>query len=219
MVYALMSGGGKNSTVALDRARGDSMDVGYLVSICAGSPDRIRFHGTPRTLIDEQAKSLGLEHITVQTATQSLEVAFQEALHKLKQLDVTGVIFGDIGLDSVRTWYEDRVNAAGLEHIEPNWGEPSIEIAWEVVERGYQALVVSVNRAHQATRFLGREFDADLVTEIGCTDGIDPSGERGEYHTLVFDGPAFARPVDFSIGDEFEFEAHKLIELAPLATV
>ncbi len=215
MTYALMSGGGKNSTLALDRARRDHMDVGYLVSICVGSPDRTRFHGTPRALIERQAESLGLEPIMVQTAVQDLEDAFQESLDELNGLGVEGVIFGDISLDSVRTWYEDRVNAAGLEHIEPNWGDPSIEIAWEVVERGYQSLVVSVNRAHSATKFLGREFDADLVTEIECSDGIDPSGERGEYHTFVFDGPAFEFPVDFSIGKHTEFEGHKLIELAP----
>jgi uncharacterized protein (TIGR00290 family) len=215
MAYALMSGGGKNSTLALDRARRDRMDVGYLVSIYAGDPERIRFHGTPRTLIERQAKSLGLQPITVQTSAQDLETAFQESLQTLVRLDVKGIIFGDIGLDSVRTWYEDRVKAAGLEHIEPNWGEPSIEIAWEVVERGYQAIVVSVNRAHHATRFLGREFDADLVTELGCTDGIDPSGERGEYHTFVYDGPSFVKAVGFSVGDESEFEAHRLIELAP----
>jgi uncharacterized protein (TIGR00290 family) len=219
MVYALMSGGGKNSTLALDRARRDRMDVGYLVSIYAGPLELTRFHGTPRALVERQAKNLGLEPIAVQTTTLDLETAFQESLRRLNELEVKGVIFGDIGLDSVRTWYEDRVSAAGLEHIEPNWGEPSIEIAWEVVERGYQALVVSVNRAQRAAEFLGREFDADLVTEIGCTDGIDPSGERGEYHTFVFDGPAFTCPVGFSSGGEFEFEAHRLIELAPPKTV
>lgn len=215
MVYALLGGGGKNSTLALERARRDHMDVGYLVSIYTGSPARARFHGIPRALVDQQAKSLGLKPIAVQTTEADLETAFQESLETLVGLDVGGVICGDIGLESVRTWYEERVNAAGLEHIEPNWGGLSIEIAWEVVERGYQALVVSVNRAQRAAKLLGREFDADLVTEIGCTDGIDPSGEHGEYHTFVFDGPAFKHPVDFSVGGKLEFEEHKLVELIP----
>ena len=191
------------------------MDVGYLVSIYAGSPDRARFHGTPRALVEQQANSLGLEPIAIQTTESDLDTAFQGSLEALTKLNVSGVIFGDISLESVRTWYEERVNAAGLEHIEPNWGEPSIEIAWEVVERGYQALVVSVNRAQRATRYLGRELDADMVTEIGCTDGIDPCGEYGEYHTFVFDGPAFNRSVDFSVGGEWESDGHRLVELIP----
>jgi uncharacterized protein (TIGR00290 family) len=195
------------------------MEVGYLLSICTGSPHRTRFHGTPRQLIDRQAKCLGLEPIAVLTAERGYEAAFQDSLERLVALDVKGVIFGDIGLDSVRTWYEERVNAVGMEHIEPNWGDPSIEIAWEVVERGYQALVVSVNRAQGAAKYLGREFDSDLVTEIGCTDGIDPSGERGEYHTFVFDGPSFTQPVDYSVGGEIEVDAHRMIELLPSPAV
>jgi uncharacterized protein (TIGR00290 family) len=215
MVYALMSGGGKNSTLALDRARREHLDVGYIVTIYTGAPDRARFHGTPRALVEQQAKSLGLKPIAIPTTESDLDGAFRESLGALIKLDVHGVIFGDISLDSVRGWYEERVYAAGLEHIEPNWGDPSIEIAWEVVERGYQAIVVSVDRAQRATKYLGREVDADMVTEIGCTDGIDPCGERGEYHTFVFDGPAFDRPVDFTIGGESESDGHRLVELIP----
>ena len=215
MAYALMSGGGKNATVALDRARRDLLDVGYLVAIYTGSPERARFHGTPRALVEQQARCLGLEPIAILTTESDLDTDFRASLEALTKLNVSGVIFGDISLESVRTWYEERVNAAGLEHIEPNWGDPSIEIAWEVVERGYQAIVVSVNRAQRATNYLGREVDADMVTEIGCTDGIDPCGERGEYHTFVFDGPAFDRPVDFSVAGELELDGHRVVELIP----
>jgi uncharacterized protein (TIGR00290 family) len=215
MVYALMSGGGKNSTLALDRARREHMNVRYLLSVYSGSLELTRFHGIRQTLIEQQAKSLGLEPIPIATDTANLETAFRESLQRLAELGVAGVIFGDIGLDSVRAWYEDRVNSAGLEHIAPNWGDPSIEIAWEVIERGYQALVVSVNLGQRAAKYLGREFDADLVTELGCTDGIDPSGERGEYHTFVYDGPSFDNPLDFVVGAEFEQEEHRLIELVP----
>jgi uncharacterized protein (TIGR00290 family) len=215
MPYALMSGGGKNATLALDRARRDHLDVGYLVTIYTGSPERSRFHGIPRELIEQQARSLGLEPVAIRTTESELDTAFREELKALADRNVRGAIFGDIRLESVRSWYEERVNAAGLEHIEPNWGDPSIEIAWEFVERGYQAIVVSVNRAQRATMYLRREFDADMVTEIGCSDGIDPCGERGEYHTFVFDGPAFDSPVDFTVGGESECEGHRLIELIP----
>ncbi len=215
MIYALMSGGGKNATLALDRARRNQLDVRYQISIYTGTPNRARFHGTPRALVELQARSLGLEPIAIQTIETILEPALQESFETLAELDVQGVICGDIGLESVRSWYEKRVKAAGLNHVEPNWGDPPIEIAWEVVERGYQSLVVSVNRAQRATQFLGREVDADLVTEIGCIEGIDPSGEHGEYHTFVFDGPAFSQPVDFTVGNKLELYGHELLDLIP----
>jgi len=217
MAYALMSGGGKSSILALDRARRNDIDVKYLVSFYTGTAVRARFHGTPRELVEQQAKSLDLEPIAVKTSLSDLEKTFVSSLESMKERQIEGLVFGDIGLESVRNWYSERVTAAGLEHMVPNWGEPSIEIAWEVVERGYQAIVVSVDRTQRATRFLGREVDADLITEIGCTDGIDPAGERGEYHTFVFDGPAFDRPVDFSVVGELELEQLRIVDLEPVS--
>lgn len=217
MTYALMGCGGKNSTLALDRARRNHVDVAYLMTVYGGTQDRARFHGTQRLLVERYANSLGLEPIAIQTSGYDLGTAFEEQLGALAGLGVHGVIFGDINLESVRSWYEERVKAAGLDHVEPNWGGPSIEVAWEVVERGYQALVVSVNRAARSAKLLGREFDADMVTEIGCMDAIDPSGERGEYHTFVFDGPSFESPVEYSVGEEFENEGHRVIDLITAA--
>jgi len=125
------------------------------------------------------------------------------------------VMFGNISLADVRAWYEERVTAAGLAHHEPLWGEPSMELAYEVVERGYHALVVAVNLEMRAVRFLGRELDADLLTEIGITDDLDPCGERGEYHTFVFDGPEFQAPVGFAIGEPLVREGHRFLDLRP----
>jgi diphthamide synthase (EF-2-diphthine--ammonia ligase) len=87
-------------------------------------------------------------------------------------------------------------------------------LGWSTSSRS--AVVVSVNLAERATAFLGREFDADLVTQIGVTDGLDACGERGEYHTFVFDGPEFAHPVAFVRGATEEVEGHRFLDLMPL---
>ncbi len=213
MTYALMSSGGKDSTVALDRARRQNMDVAYLVNIYEGSTDRVRFHGVRHELIELQAKALNLVPITAHTTPDDFEQAFLGTLQQLNDRDVEGVIFGNIHLADVRAWYEERVRDAGLEHIEPIWGDPPIEIAWEVVERGYQALIVSVDLKQAAVPFLGRELDADVVTEIGCIDNLDPCGELGEYHTFVFDGPEFREPVSFVLGDTIEKDGHQFVDL------
>ncbi len=215
MHYALMSSGGKDSTLALDRARRQHLDVKYLVNLFDGESKRVRFHGVRSELIELQARALGLEPISAATKGTEYEPIFLDTLRELKQRDVGGVIFGNISLQDVRSWYEERVTDTGLVHLEPIWGEPSIEVAWEVVERGYQAVVVSVDLALGAADFLGREFDADLVTELGCTDDLDAGGEHGEYHTFVYDGPTFETPVSFSVGETVEFEGHRFVDLMP----
>jgi uncharacterized protein (TIGR00290 family) len=215
MSYALMTSGGKDAMLALDRARRTGLDVSLLVSLYDGATSRIRFHGVRRQLLDLQAAALGMEVLALPVPPGGYEPVFNDALDALRARGLSGVIFGNISLADVRAWYEQRVVAAGLEHVEPLWGGPAVEVAWEVVERGFRALVVSVNLEERATTFLGREFDADLVTQISVIDRLDPSGERGEYHTFVFDGPDFAHPVGFTRGQPMELEGHRVLDLLP----
>ena len=216
MSYAIMSSGGKDSTLALDRARRNGLDVRFLANIYEGSTGRVRFHGVRQGLIATQARALGLEYVAAATSPQTFEDAFLATLHRLQASGVTGIVFGNIHLADVRAWYEERVTAQGLEHVEPLWGAPAVEIAWEVVERGYRPIIVSVDLSQPAAHYLGREFDADVVTEMGTTEELDPCGEHGEYHTFVFDGPEFKMPVDYEMGETAEIDGHRFIDLVPL---
>lgn len=215
MAWALMSSGGKDCTLALDRARRDGLDVRWMVSIYEGNTGRIRFHGVRHELVRAQAEALGLQPVLHHTHPEDFEPVFQRALGRLRDLGCTGCLFGNIHLADVRAWYEERVNAAGLAHREPLWGEPAIELLHEFVERGYHALVVAVDVAQPAVPFLGRELDADLLTEIGITDDLDACGERGEYHTFAYDGPEFQHPVRFTRGEIFERDGHQVLDLVP----
>jgi len=216
MAYALMTSGGKDATLALDRARRDGIDVRLLVTLYDGATSRVRFHWVRQELLHDQARALGLELLAVPTPPETYEPVFNDVLLTLRERGFSGVVFGNVHLADVRQWYERRVRAAGLEHLEPLWGEPSVEVAWSVVERGYRAVVVSVNLAERAAEFLGREFDADLVTQISVIEDLDPCGERGEYHTFVFDGPEFQHPVGFSRGQLAETEGHRFVDLVPM---
>jgi len=216
MSYALMSGTGKDSTLALDRARRQGLDLRWLASIYDGATGRVRFHGVRHELITAQARALGLEPVLYATHPAPFEPVLMRLLQELKRRGCRGLVFGNIALADVREWWEQRVTAAGFEHVELLWGEPSIEVAHEVVERGYHALVVSVNLAMRATPFLGRELDADLLTELGITDDLDPSGEHGEFHTFAYDGPEFHHPIAFRIGETMELEGHRFLDLVPV---
>lgn len=215
MPYALMSSGGKDGTLALDRARRAGLDVRYLASVYEGNTGRVRFHGVPHELIAAQAAALGLEAVLAPTHPADFEAAFHGVLEDLKGRGCTGIVFGNIHLTDVRGWYEERVHEAGLTHVEPVWGGPAIELVYEVVERGYRTLVVSVDLQQGAVDLLGRELDADLLTDLSITDAFDPCGERGEYHTFVYDGPDFRAPVSFRIGETLEREGHRFLDLIP----
>jgi len=215
MPYAVMTSAGKDATLALDRARREGLDVTTLACVYDGETERVRFHEVRQELIVRQAEALGLELVCTATSPDPFEAVFTRLLVSLRDEGIDGVIFGNIHLADVRAWYEERVRRVGLEHLEPLWGEPAVEIAWEVVERGYRAIIVSVDPARAAAPYLGREFDADVVTEIGVIEELDPCGERGEYHTYVFDGPEFAHPVGFSIGETLERNGHRYIDLLP----
>jgi len=215
MTYALMTSGGKDSVLALDRARRDDVDVRYAVTLYDRTSERVRFHGVRRPLIETQAAALGLEFVAVPTSQQDFARDFSTTLDQLVDRGVRGVVFGNVHLADVRGWYEERTTARGLTHLEPLWGIPAIEVAWEVVERGYRPIITSVDPLRGAAPYLGREFDADIVTALGTTDNVDPCGEGGEFHTFVFEGPELQDVVFFSTGETLNLENHRILDLEP----
>lgn len=213
MSYALMSSGGKDSTLALDRARRQGLDVRYVANIYNRPSARVAFHGVRAELIAAQASAQRLEHVAAATDPEPFEDVFVALLGTLRERGVTGVVFGNVHLADVRAWYESRVTAAGLEHVEPLWGARPADVLREGVERGFGAVVVSVDLRQGAAWCLGRTLDRELVAEIVGRGGVDPCGEHGEYHTFVYDGPTFEAPVPVTRGATVEHRGHRLLDL------
>ena len=216
MSLALMSSGGKDSTLALDRARRDGLDVRYLVNVYDGPSQRVAFHGTRQSLIAAQAAALGLEHLSAPTGPDApFESVFLDILDHLRTRSVTGMLFGNIHLADVREWYETRVREAGMDHLEPLWEDAPNTILREIVDRQYRGIVVSVDLEQGAGDLLAREIDEAFVTDVSGLS-IDTCGERGEYHTFVYDGPTFAHPVPVERGEIRHERNHGLLDLMPL---
>ena len=129
-----------------------------------------------------------------------MEANLQAQLLSLRDDGFKGVIFGDIHLADVRAWYEERVTAAGLQHVEPLWGEPPERLLAEFVSSGGRAVVTCVELAMLDESWLGRVIDDRFASQIGST-GVDPCGENGEYHSFAFAGPVFSKPVSWTIGE------------------
>jgi uncharacterized protein (TIGR00290 family) len=211
--YAVSWSGGKDSTLALDRAVRQGLDVRCLFNIVHGLTGRVRFHGVRAELIARQAQALGLELVQPFTTPSGFETAFLNGLDDLRARGVHGIVFGNIHLADVRAWYEERTSARGLEHVEPLWGEKPAALVEEVLGRGYRTRMVSVDLARGRRDWLGRELDARLAGEIAAQPGVDPAGEQGEFHTFVFDGPLFRHAVHHQPGEEHEEEGHVQLDL------
>jgi diphthine-ammonia ligase len=200
--YAVMFSGGKDSMLALDRAVHAGAAAPTLLTLYDAASERVRFHGVPLAVMRAQAEALGLSARHYPTTPATFEAVFLAALAALHDDGISGVIFGDIHLADVRAWYEERVRAAGLAHVEPLWGEAPGALVREAVARGHRALITCVEEATAEPAWLGRVIDERLIDEFEQR-GIDPCGERGEYHTLVTDGPLFQRPLAVTLGDVY----------------
>lgn len=191
--------GGKDSMLALDRATRQGYTNLRLVTLYDGPSGRVRFHGVPVTVMRAQADALGLPMRCVPTTPETFESVFLALLGELAAEGVRGAIFGNIHLADVRAWYEERVRAAGLAHIEPLWGEEPSALVRETLARGYRSLLTCVDTTRADPAWLGETLSEELVAAFERA-GIDACGERGEYHTLVTDGPLFQRPLAIQTG-------------------
>jgi diphthamide synthase (EF-2-diphthine--ammonia ligase) len=129
-----------------------------------------------------------------------MESCIGRELKSLREEGFAGVVFGDIHLADVREWYETRVVAAGLEHVEPIWGERPPALLAEFISTGGRAVLTCVELAKLDESWLGRVTDGQFATDIQ-KGGVDACGENGEYHSFAFDGPVFSQPVRWAAGE------------------
>ena len=198
--------GGKDSALALARLREDPrVEVAGLLTTVTAGYDRVSIHGVRRTLLHAQAEALGLPLDEVvlepQSSNAAYERAWSRALGRLRERmpGVRRLAFGDVFLEDVRRYREELARSLGFRSVFPLWGEPTRELAGEVLERGIAARLVCVDTQALPAESAGRAFDADLLD--GLPPGIDPCGERGEFHTFVSAGPGFRSPVPYRVGE------------------
>jgi len=198
--YAIMWSGGKDSALALWRARQRGLRVDWLVNVYDRATARVRFHATPIRAIAQQAEAAGVPLVSVPTDWETFDESLRDAFTTLTRQGCRGIVFGDIHLADVRSWYEERTRAAGLEHIEPLWGDDPRSLLEEFVAIGGRAVLTCVETAKLDRSWLGRVIDDDFLRDVRAT-AIDPCGENGEYHSFVFAGPFFARPLAWRPGE------------------
>jgi len=197
--------GGKDSCLALWRARQSGLDVGAVVNVLEESGERNRSHGVPRSLLEAQARSLDVELMAPATSWRDYEARFTEMLENLKARGFEVVVFGDIDLQAHRDWEEKVCARAGIECHLPLWHEPRLELAHEIVRLGFRAVVVCVDSRFLDDGYCGRIYDERFIANLPAN--VDACGENGEFHTFVFDGPGFREPVRYELAATEEYFA------------
>ncbi len=197
--------------MALQRLR---QDHGYepmgLVTTVTDAYDRISIHGVRREILHAQVAELDLplhEVVIPPRASNALyEAAFGEALARIRvqKPHLRSIAFGDLFLEEIRSYRQRLLARLGWEPVFPLWGQDTAVLARQLVADGFKAVVCCVDTTQLAPDWAGKMFDTTLLENL--PPAVDPCGERGEFHTCVFAGPIFRRPLALDIGDRVRRE-------------
>jgi len=160
--------------------------------------DMVSYHG-PLDIIMAQQASLNTIGIVRRTTWGEYEKHFKEILAGLKRIGVEAAVFGDIYIEDHRLWVERVCREIGIEALEPLWGFNSLENVRRALNMGVKALIVRVHDREPLSKHVGRVLDGEVIEDL-VREGIDPSGEHGEYHTIVLDAPLFRYRVEIVEG-------------------
>ncbi len=185
--------GGKDSCLAVWRARQLGLTVTTLLTALDETGERARSHGVPPALLRAQAQAMGVQIQFLQATWTDYEAQFIAALQTARAQGITQAVFGDIDLQAHRDWEEKVCARAGITAHLPLWSESRMALVEEFWAAGFKAVVVCVDGLHLSADYAGRLFDPAFVASLPA--GVDACGENGEFHTFVYDGPSFKAPV------------------------
>jgi len=209
---------GKDCAWALHEARrsGDYDIVGALTTV-TDSFQRVSMHGVREELLAAQLAAAGLPSITVRIPypcpNEVYEREMAVALDRARADGVTHVIFGDLFLEDIRAYREEKLQAIGITPVFPLWQRPTNALARDMIAGGLEAHLATVDLKKLPADFAGRRFDGALLAAL--PDDADPCGENGEFHTCVVAGPMLSRRIAVTVGERVERDGFAYADLVP----
>lgn len=209
---------GKDSAWALHQVRlsGEYEIVGALTTITENF-DRVSMHGVRREILEAQLQAAKLPLMPVlipfPCPNEIYEQRMKDAVEAARAQGVTKIVFGDLFLEDIRAYREEKLRGTGIEAVFPLWKIPTDKLARDMIAGGIKARVVCLDPKKVPREMAGKEFDENLLATLPA--GVDPCAENGEFHTCVVGGPMFAKDLDVKTGevvarDDFVFADLKL---------
>ncbi len=207
---------GKDSAWALYEARraGDCEIIGALTTVTE-TFGRVSMHGVREELLAAQLAAAGLAPTIVPIPfpcpNEVYEARMAAALADAKAQGVTQVIFGDLFLEDVRRYREEKLAGTGVAPVFPLWQRPTDVLARAMIDAGVETYLACVDLKQLAKDFAGRRFDHALLEELPA--GADPCGENGEFHSCVVAGPMLTRRIPVTVGEVVERDGFVFADL------
>jgi uncharacterized protein (TIGR00290 family) len=210
--------GGKDSAMALRLALKDpALRVAALLTTVTENYERVSMHGVRASLLVQQTEAIGLPleqaRIPIGASNAVYEEAMTHLLTRYRERGVSRVVFGDIFLQDIRRYREENLAKLGMTGIFPLWLQDTHELARAFIASGFRAILVCVDPRQIDPLFCGREFAESLLADLPSK--VDPCGENGEFHTFVYDGPIFRRPVKVQRGKVVHRDGFWFCDLLP----
>lgn len=205
---------GKDSALALYKIQQQNeYEIDLLVTTVNKEFDRVSMHGLRKELLERQVAAIGLPLQTIpfdaQVTMDEYSKTMKEVMNALVDQGYTHGVFGDIFLDDLRKYRDEKLVEAGVQGVYPLWKQSTKELMQEFLALGFKAITVCVNASMLGEEFVRRIIDQQFIDDL--PDNVDVCGENGEFHTFVFDGPIFTEPVTFEIGEKVlrSYSLHK----------
>lgn len=209
---------GKDSAFALHRIRlGAELEVVGLLTTINATAERVAMHAVRRMLVEAQAERLGLTLHAIEIPSpcpnEIYEVTMATAIDDAVAAGVSRMAFGDLFLADIREYRQRMLAGSGIVPTFPLWGQRTDVLAADMCDAGVRAVITCVDPRVLPAEFAGRAFDAQFLADLPRS--VDPCGERGEFHTFVWDAPGFSSPIGIEVGEVVERDGFVFCDVLP----
>lgn len=209
---------GKDSAMSLFSVlKSNEFEILALLTTVSDQFHRVSMHGVREELLNQQAASLGLPiekvHVPYPCPNAVYEQKMSTFLTSYKCKGLTHVIFGDLFLEDVRRYREEKLSQIGITAVFPLWKENTSKMARSMLKLGFRAVVTCVDMKKLDPTFAGRYYDESFLDELPSS--VDPCGENGEFHTFVIDGPIFKNRIEITVGKSVMRDGFQFVDILP----
>jgi uncharacterized protein (TIGR00290 family) len=209
---------GKDSAWALHLLRQmPDVEVRALVTTFNSAADRVAMHAVRRGLVEAQADRAGLPLWPVALPWPCSNAEYEQRMlalcRRAADEGIDAFAFGDLFLQDIRDYRVRQLQDSGLEPLFPVWHIPTAQLARDMIAAGLKAKITCVDPSKLAKSFAGCDFTEAFLEAL--PDSVDPCGENGEFHTFVYDGPVFSKPILVHSGEILERDGFVFADLVP----